>query len=124
MNNPKLNMLIRFTLDIILVFLLLSSMAARSSSTKSAEAPKEERRNDRPGAGVEVARLTLNAGSEGARVRLRGRDLPLAEPATLQAVTANKPDHMIVEISGSPEWQRLLNYALENDVPISIEIKD
>jgi hypothetical protein len=124
MNNRKLNMLIRFTLEIFLVYLLVSGINAHSTRSQAAEAPKEERQGDRPAAGVEVARLTLNASSVGARVCLRNQELSLTDPNCLQKLAAQKPDQMVIDLAGSPEWQRLLNYALQNDLPISIEVKD
>lgn len=124
MHNPKLNMLIRFTLEIFLVYLLISGLNHASTETRAADTPKEERQGDRPAAGVEVARLTLNAGTAGARVRLRNQELSLTDPNCLQTLAAGKPDQMVIELAGSPEWQRLLNYALQNDLPVSIEVKD
>jgi len=124
MNNPKLNMLIRFTLEIFLVYLLISGINTRSTGTQAAEAPKEERPGNRPAASVEVARLTLRASTDGARLRLRNQELSLTDPTCLQQLTAQKPDQMIIELAGSPEWQRLLSFALQNDVPVSIEVKD
>lgn len=117
-------MLIRFTLEIFLVYLLVSGIDSRSARSQAAEAPKEERQGDRPAAGVDVARLTLNATAAGARVRFRNHDLSLTDPDCLQSMAAQKPDQMVIELAGSPEWQRLLAFALRNDLPISIEVKN
>ena len=122
MNNPKLNMLIRFTLEIFLVFLLVSGINSRSAGTTPAKAPRDERTGERPGSGVDAARLTLNAGSQGAIVRLRELELPLSDPATLRAMSETKPDQIVITLIGSPAWQGLLSFALENDLPVSLEI--
>lgn len=124
MNNPKLNMLIRFTLEIFAMLLLIGGIRASTSGSKHIERPQEEHRGDRPAAGIEIARLTLNAGAQGASLRLRGQELALSDPASLRAMASNKPDHVVIELTGSPEWQRLLDFALQNDLPISIEVKN
>jgi hypothetical protein len=118
MENPKLNWCIRFSLEIIVVIAGVALYLAQSSPTTGAAEttpPVQESPGKRPGAGRNLATITLAV--EPDQVSFQNQNHALADLSRLSGETS--PDQIVIKLHGA-SWKTFFNWAIQNDKPVCI----
>lgn len=85
--------------------------------------PTDHKPGDRPAAGQQIARVSVQPGGEIA-VQAQGQSYTYARyQALLQEDPAAFPDHLVVAFDGFEQLQNIGKAALNNDANVSIELK-
>jgi len=117
-NNPKLNWLIRFTLEIFVIVAGVAFAVSRNDSCmlQNQQPPSvQDKAGQHLGSGRDIAIVTVEA--QECVVTYRGQTLTIKDAS--REFSQNAPDNIVIKLRGN-EWKLLLDWAIQQDKPVSV----
>ena len=123
--NPKFTRLVQFTLEIFLLWVLVAKFT-KDVAGASESAIMNESHEAQPGAakgsGLDTVRVTMEPSIDGSRIYTRNVSAPFTGADGLAKLVPGRPDRIVIQLEGQKPWLELLRYAIDNDIPVSVEL--